>query len=353
MKATPPCSSVWPVSPFELAVLGGRAMATPLAFLVGYQAALRVLWPSAPASLGALCATERRSVRPADMQTRLENLRLTGSKDFVTAGLDAEWLLVAARSEADGEKPRLQLAVVYPGEAGVTLEALPTLPLMPEVGHARLQLHQAACERLAGDGWDAYVKPFRSLEDLYVLAALVAWLYGVGQESAWPQDLRLRLLGLLGGCAEGSRQCADSAACHLLLGGLFAQFHAARGDRQSPGGRAASLDAVVAARSGRAGAGHGGAGEAPAQGLGRCRIVMKPWQARPFSHVRGGHGQVGEIAGHSGRGERFGVGRVVAGSTVAARTCGHRLAGGRGLCLSRPRRDRAHGCAQRCAAGHP
>ncbi len=43
-----------PVAPFELAVLGGRAMATPgLAFLVGYQAALRVLWPSAPPSLGA------------------------------------------------------------------------------------------------------------------------------------------------------------------------------------------------------------------------------------------------------------------------------------------------------------
>ncbi|MBF8723614.1 acyl-CoA dehydrogenase [Pseudomonas guariconensis] len=216
-------------TPFELAVLGGRAMATPgLAFLVGYQAALRVLWPSAPASLGALCATERRSVRPADMQTRLEDLRLTGRKDFVTAGLEAEWLLVAARSEGQGEVPRLQLAVVYPGEPGVTLEPLPTLPLMPEVGHARLQLHQASCELLAGDGWDAYVKPFRSLEDLYVLAALAAWLYGVGQESGWPQDLQLRLLGLLGGCAEGSRQCADSAACHLLLGGLFAQFQSLR-----------------------------------------------------------------------------------------------------------------------------
>ena len=47
------------VSPFDLAVLGGRAMSTPgLAFLVGYQAALRVLWPSAPQSLGALCASE-------------------------------------------------------------------------------------------------------------------------------------------------------------------------------------------------------------------------------------------------------------------------------------------------------
>ncbi|MEX5607688.1 acyl-CoA dehydrogenase, partial [Pseudomonas protegens] len=57
------------VTPFELAVRGGRLMATPgLAFLVGYQAALRMLWPSAPSSLGALCATERRSLRPADMQ---------------------------------------------------------------------------------------------------------------------------------------------------------------------------------------------------------------------------------------------------------------------------------------------
>lgn len=220
-----------PVAPFELAVLGGRAMATPgLAFLVGYQAALRVLWPSAPHSLGALCATERRSVRPADMHTRLDALRLSGCKDFVTAGLEAEWLLVAARSEAAGAAPQLSLAVVYPGEPGVTLEPLPTLPLMPEVGHGRLLLEQASCELLAGDGWDAYVKPFRSLEDLYVLTALTAWLYGVGQECAWPQGLRLQLLGLLAGCAEGSRQCADSMGCHLLLGGLFAQFQALRGE---------------------------------------------------------------------------------------------------------------------------
>ncbi|PWB33391.1 acyl-CoA dehydrogenase [Pseudomonas sp. SDI] len=222
-----------PVGPFELAVLGGQRMPTPgLAFLVGYQAALRVLWPSAPPSLGALCATEQRSVRPADMRMRLDldALRLTGSKDFVTAGLEADWLLVAARVEAPGESPCLRLAVVYPGEPGVSLEPLPTLPLMPEVGHARLHLEQALCERLAGDGWDNYVKPFRSLEDLYVLSALVAWLYGVGRVSQWPQGLQLRLISVLGGCAEASRQCADAPSTHLLLGGLFAQFGALRGE---------------------------------------------------------------------------------------------------------------------------
>ena len=215
------------VTPFELAVAGGRRMATPgLAFLVGYQAALRMLWPSAPLSLGALCATEQRSLRPADMHTRLTDLRLSGAKDFVTAGDAADWLLIAARSEEAGATPRLSLAVVYPGEPGVTVETLPALPLMPDISHGRLHLDGALCELLAGDGWDAYVKPFRTLEDVYVLSAMTAWLYGVGQDSDWPQTLQLRLLALLAGCAEMSRQPPNNPAGHVLLGGLFAQFDA-------------------------------------------------------------------------------------------------------------------------------
>jgi len=213
------------VTPFELAVLGGRMMATPgLAFLVGYQAALRMLWPSAPPSLGALCATEQRSLRPADMQTRLKDLRLSGHKDFVTAGDAADWLLIAARSEEPGQTPRLSLAVVYPGEPGVRVEKLPPIALMPDVSHGRLELEQASCELLAGDGWDAYVKPFRTLEDIYVLSAMTAWLYGIGQDHAWPQTLQLRLLALLAGCAEVSRQAPHHPPGHVLLGGLFAQF---------------------------------------------------------------------------------------------------------------------------------
>lgn len=213
------------VTPFDLAVAGGRMMATPgLAFLVGYQAALRMLWPSAPLSLGALCATEQRSLRVADMQTRLHDLRLSGRKDFVTAGDAADWLLIAARSEAPGDNPCLSLAVVYPDEPGVRVEKLAAIPLMPDVSHGRVFLDNALCELLAGDGWDAYVKPFRTLEDIYVLSAMTAWLYGVGQDSDWPQALQLRLLALLAGCAEVSRQAPNNPCGHVLLGGLFAQF---------------------------------------------------------------------------------------------------------------------------------
>lgn len=219
------------VAPLQLALLGGRLAGTPgLAFLAGYQAALRLLWPSAPSGLGALCVTENKSTRPADMHTRLDGLALTGRKDFVTAAEAADWLLVAARDEAAEAPVHLSLAVVYRGAPGVRIEPLPSLPLMPDISHGRLHLEHANCELLAGDGWDAYVKPFRSIEDLHVLAAVGAWLYGVGQESGWPQDLLLRLLALLAGCAEVSRLNPGAATSHVLLGGLFAQFSALKSE---------------------------------------------------------------------------------------------------------------------------
>ena len=123
-----------------------------------------------------------------------------------------------------------KLAVRRCSWPGVQIETLPALPLMPDVSHGRLHLQGAQCERLAGDGWDDYVKPFRTLEDTHVLAALTAWLFGVGQESAWPQALQLRLLGLLAGCAEVARQCPSAAGSHVMLAGLFAQFDSLRPD---------------------------------------------------------------------------------------------------------------------------
>lgn len=222
--------------PFALAVLGGRLATTPgRAFLAGYQGALRALWPAAPRTLGALCVTENRSTRPADMQTRLSGLHLSGRKDFVTAADAADWLLVAARVDEEGV-PRLAVGVVRTGAPGSRIEPLPALPLMPDIGHACLHLENTLCELLPGDGWDSYIKPFRSIEDLHVLAALGAWLYGVGQDSGWPRALSLSLLGLLGGCAEVARHNASDPVTHLLLAGLFAQFQALRPE----------LDAAVA-----------------------------------------------------------------------------------------------------------
>ena len=215
------------LAPITQAMLGGRLAASPgLAFLAGYQAALRVLWPAAPAGLGALCASERRRVRPADLTTRLDAGLLHGGKDFVTAGAAAAWYLVAARDEAPGQTPHLTLCAVIRGAPGTRLEALPALPMLADIPHARLQFDATPAECLPGDGWDDYVKPFRSIEDLYVLMALVAWLYGVGLDAGWPRALCLRLAGLLAAGAELARHDPKTPPGHVLLAGLFAQFDA-------------------------------------------------------------------------------------------------------------------------------
>lgn len=209
------------------AMRGGRLAATPgLAFLAGYQAALRRLWPSAPPGLGALCATEQRSLRPADMQTRFTEGGISGAKDYVTAGPAAGWLLVAARDEAPGHSPRLSLYLVETGAAGVTLEPGAPLSLVPDIPHARLRLDHAPAKVLEGDCWDDFIKPFRTLEDLHVLAALVSWLHGLALECRWPQELQLRLLGLLPAAAEVATLSPSAPATYLLLAGIQAQFEA-------------------------------------------------------------------------------------------------------------------------------
>ncbi len=71
-----------PVTPFELAVRGARLMATPgpgvSGRLSGGSARAMAQRPRQP---GALCATERGGLRVADMQTRVDELRLNGCKD--------------------------------------------------------------------------------------------------------------------------------------------------------------------------------------------------------------------------------------------------------------------------------
>jgi hypothetical protein len=209
----------------EMAIYGGRLAATPgLAFLAGYQAALRALVPSAPQGIGALCLTEQGSSKAADMQTRLLDGHITGRKDFVIGGNAVQWLIVLARDEADQQAPHLTAVLVAVESTGVTLQPGPILAMLPDMPHSSVQFQQAQCQVLAGDGWNDYSKAFRTLEDAHVLAALCAWLYGQSLLDQWPQGLKLQLLGVLAGLKETLQQPHKEAATHLLLAGLLAQF---------------------------------------------------------------------------------------------------------------------------------
>lgn len=187
--------------PLESAVrVAARADRLGHAFAVGYPAALEHLVPGVRLPC-ALCVTEAAGNAPRAIATTLEasgdGFRLDGTKTFVTFGTLAQSLIIAAKA---GDKPdgRPDLAVVHipATRDGVHLEELPPTPFMPEVLHARVTLASVEvrrAERLPGDGYLEYVKPFRTIEDLHVVAATLGYVFGLARRVGGPPELSAEL----------------------------------------------------------------------------------------------------------------------------------------------------------------
>lgn len=214
-----------------LALLGGHAAdRLAWAFASGYRAALLRVAPGAPRDRRlALCATEAGGAHPREMNTRLardgDTWRLDGEKGFVTMGSFAERLLTIASCGEDGDGRKVLRAVWVDADAdGVTIEDLPALPMVPEIPHAVVRFVGARVGGgaiLAEDAWIGLVKPFRTVEDIHVHAALTGWLLRLSAAHRWPESARERLLAhthTLCGLAEAP---PDDAATHLALAGAL------------------------------------------------------------------------------------------------------------------------------------
>ena len=224
-------------APIDRALAGGLAADRPSwAFASGYQAAIQHLMP--PTSTGevaALCITEQGLPHPARIECRLtpdanesSAWCVEGAKSFVTGASSADALWVAASTGLgpDGRN-QIRMVRVAADDPAVHIEPRPALGIVPEVPHARVRFAsvQVSASALApGDGYVQIVKPFRTLEDLYVSAAFAAWLFGVGRRAGWPHDTLQSLLACISG-ARGLAQASPSApGTHIALEGLLRHF---------------------------------------------------------------------------------------------------------------------------------
>lgn len=211
--------------------LGFSADRLGFAFIGGYSAALTRVDPTLTVNdLAALCATEDGGGHPRAIRTTLVNGRLTGDKRFVSGGpLATRLLVVASEGPGDDGRNRLRVVRVAPTSPGVTFVPMPELPFVPEVPHASVELRDVEVgggDVLAGDGYTDVLKPFRTLEDLHVFAALLGYLWSVARRSAWPEATGERLwAGLTSAVALGD---ADPRApgTHLALAGLLSETNA-------------------------------------------------------------------------------------------------------------------------------
>jgi hypothetical protein len=198
------------------------------AFASGYQAALHALFPDAPGDrLCALCVTEADGNSPKAIRSTLKQSGsewiLDGAKKWTTLGPDGSLFFVAARDEAAaGERPAIKLARIASGTPGLNIQNMPATKFVPEVPHAQLKFEGVKVESLLpGDGYDLYVKPFRTVEDIHVQAAVLAYLMREAQRLSWPEHWIERLSALLAALSTLSNMPAAQPETHIGLAGAL------------------------------------------------------------------------------------------------------------------------------------
>lgn len=222
--------------PIDRAVAGGfLADRIAYAFAAGYEAALRRLVPGLPTNaIVSLCITEREGGHPRAIKARLEKdspggrYFLTGEKTFITAALESEIMLVAASTGAgpDG-KNQIRMVLVERGKPGVRVTPMAELPFVPEISHGVVSFTNVPVDRrdiLPGDGYTEYIKPFRTIEDLHVLGAVMGHIVRIALVFSWPRPVCQGLLAQIAAVRTLAVEDPLSPAAHLALGGLMDGF---------------------------------------------------------------------------------------------------------------------------------
>jgi acyl-CoA dehydrogenase len=219
--------------PAALAVAGGFAAdRVGWAFASGYQAALRALLPDLPHdTLAAFCVTEAEGNRPRDIRTTIApqpdgTLRIAGAKRWTTLGPASTLLLiVGALPVPDGTgRPVLRVVRVPVPSPGLVLQPMPPTRFVPEVPHAQVlmqDLRVGAVALLPHDGYDAYVKPFRTIEDLHVTLAVLAYLLREGRARHWPAAYNEELVAALALLLQLAGEDTRAASTHVALAGAL------------------------------------------------------------------------------------------------------------------------------------
>jgi acyl-CoA dehydrogenase len=208
---------------FEKAVLGGASTDyLGFAFAAGYHAALRSLFPALPEDqIAALCATEALGVHPKAIQTTLSNppRLLSGQKTFTTLADHAKILFVVANTDG-----RLVVVRVNADAPGVKITPLPLFPFVPEISHAEVLFTEVPIEEnqvLPGDGYDTYLKPFRTIEDIFVHAAALGHIFGVARKYKWPEAAIEDIIALLLSLQSLTTMAPLALETHLALSGVI------------------------------------------------------------------------------------------------------------------------------------
>lgn len=224
------------IAPIDQAIVGGfESDRLAYASASGIQCALRKLVPAVdPNGIVSICITEEGGGHPKALKTSLDpagsayqgHWILRGEKKWATLSLDSETLLVAAvrGSHPDGRSD-IAMVKIPTHAAGVAVNPMPQTPFTPEITHGQVVLQGVAVPEsaiLPGDGYTKYIRPFRTVEDAFVSAAMAGLMLRIGFASAWPEETLNQVFQLIAVLRIVSTADHDDASIHVLLHGALA-----------------------------------------------------------------------------------------------------------------------------------
>ena len=216
---------------FNAVYLGAQAATPGMAFLAGYQNAIRCLDVNCPSDqLAAFCVSEKGVKKPWDMATQLssqgEHKVLNGQKGYVMLmPNELDRLYVVAKNEEG------QLCCVYLPSNSLGVSATEPLkaPFVKDIPHSGVSFDQVKIspqQLLDIDGHQPANNPGRYWEDVHVALAMLGWVLREQIESGKSvQELRgeIQLIEQLNASFETSPDyyTLDSIAlldqCHEMM----------------------------------------------------------------------------------------------------------------------------------------
>jgi len=235
-------------STLEQAALGGRfSINMSFAFSAGYQSAIQSLFQPDARTLASLCITEKEGNHPKNIKSildeRKQDWQLNGSKSFITGANDATQLYIAVTTPPNPEahskeetinqterfRPKIKILSVPANLSGIKVESMPPLPFVPDISHGTATFEHVNIQPsqvLAGDGYTQYIKPFRTHEDIHILAAILGFRIGEALNSNWSHKSIEAHLMLLSSLLSLKTENFNEPTTHLVFSGCRTQFSA-------------------------------------------------------------------------------------------------------------------------------
>jgi len=226
-------------APVDRAAAGGFVSdCAAFAFAAGYCSALQRLVPALPQNaIVCFCITEEGGGHPRAIQSELapsekdggqtKTFTLNGKKKYVTCATEADLFLAAASDGMrDDGKNNIRMLMIESLRPGIRILPMKDVRLVPEISHGEIIFTDVAVfesDLLPGDGYTDYIKPFRTIEDLHVTAAILGYLFKNACAYGWGREMKESILGRIVSVRSLAMSSPTAAAVHIVTGDALKQ----------------------------------------------------------------------------------------------------------------------------------